>query len=464
MKIFRFSFNTQYAKDLRDAVLDRQKQSLEVRHTDSGIKGDYPAWDRICTIMDRLDDTLDYLNTMELGKCLDRRSAFDFYDFLNNCYVVIECIKKIGQIFRLDAQYITETESSNAVFGTAQSEQSNDGKYFEYIRSLCSVHPIETSRQKMFLNGSKFHCCPFVTWNNGLAFSHRQESDLEAWVYTSDKGGGYLIIPLYVLQFETYLNKWIALIPKIIEAKNSYTDEVYDELRATPIKSLSDLNYDIIAYLSYLKGEYIGRFDYGNDGMFDNCIRLFSIRLSDKRNIPLLEKYRNAIRYALQFTKNELQNMSYEGYENNGIKHPEPGIETTLLDELVDIWPYGGALSAFSYELGKIYCLEPDYTDPADVHYARRLLDAPKELLNDYVFFSNTEPDEERIVLVKLALYLEALTRKSLLNRNIPNYKKYRVRKLTKQEYSDLLSEEPSAEQGKNTTNKFHEFLKQYGG
>lgn len=36
------------------------------------------AWDKICAIMDRLDDTVYYLNGLELNTGKYERSAFDF--------------------------------------------------------------------------------------------------------------------------------------------------------------------------------------------------------------------------------------------------------------------------------------------------------------------------------------------------------------------------------------------------
>ena len=84
MKTYRFHFNTQYAVDLRNAVNDRQKQSLENVHDEKQTRGSYRAWNRTCAAMDRLEDTLHYLNNLELGKNKRTRSAFDFYDLINN--------------------------------------------------------------------------------------------------------------------------------------------------------------------------------------------------------------------------------------------------------------------------------------------------------------------------------------------------------------------------------------------
>ena len=113
--------------------------------------------------------------------------------------------------------------------------------------------------------------------------------------------------------------------------------------------------------------------------------------------------------------------MSYYGYENNGIEHPEAWLETTLFDSIGCISPDDGIFAKYGYNLQKVYYLEPDgdYGE-YDKFYARRLLEEPKKLINQYVHFTNTEPDAERVILIQLTLYLDSLTRKSLA-RPIPS-------------------------------------------
>ena len=464
LKKYRFSFNLQYANDLRDAVNDRPKQSIDKTHSDKSVsKKSYWAWNRICAAMDRLEDAIIYFNDMKLGSDGNGRSAFDFYNFINNAYILIDCIKTIGRIFNMDEKLIDNIEKSSSVFGKVLGEQSTDGRYFEYIRSVCVVHPLGTNRQKEFLDGCMFHCCPFVTWNERFFHFGDNDADLIAHIYTSREDDYGKYIELFIPQFEEYITKWIDIIPEIIKAKNSYTDSEYERLKKEPVKTLADFSNDIVKYLVYLKTEYCKRFDYGNDYLFNEYIRVFTIKLSDKRNKKLLEKYKNAILYSLNFVRNELQNMSYEGYENSGIKYPDRGIETTLFDSLDYISTYESSFSKFSYELEKIYYLEPDHSDFGDKLYAQILLEGPKALINKFVNFTNTEPDEERIVLVNLARYLEALTRKSLLNRNIPNFKKYRTAKLSKEEYEELFVEEPLPELDENDLAEFKKIFEEYG-
>lgn len=463
---YTFHFNTQYSMDLRNAINDRSKFSLEKEHevSNKGRRYTYMAWHRICAIMDRLDDTINYINRMELGKCRDKRSAFDFYEFINNAYIVIDCVKTIGSIFNIDAELIKSIEHSNDVFGAAINGMSSDGQYFNYVRSLCAVHPINTNNRQQYpwIKEGQVHCCPYVIWNRGYPFLGNENADLGAYVYTSERSSKSNFLSLYIKQFEKYLGKWVDLIPKVIEAKNTYTDGKYEELRQKPVKTLEDLNNSIIDYLKYLKKEYCDRFDDDQEYIFDTFIRVFSIKLSNSKNAKKLELYRNAIRYALKFYRNALQNMSFEGYENNGIPHPDIGVETDLLDLLSNIGVYSESLAKYGYELEKVYYLEPDGPyHTFDKHYARSLLNAPKELINQYVVFTNEESDEEVIVLISLAKYLDALTQKTLLNRNIPNEKAYRVKLLSQQELDNLLREEPTDDEKPEFN--FEELLKKYG-
>ena len=440
MKTFNFNFNTQYAADLRNAVNDRVKQSIDTVHSGKGTHGDYYAWNRICAAMDRLEDTLSYLNTLTLGHRGNYRAAFDFYDFINNAYIAIDCIRTLGTIFRVSSNIIEDVEQSSNVFGKKLGFNCTDSKYFEYIRSLCAVHPLFTNRQPELLDGSTFHCCPTVTWDIFPGYDEINDADLMAIIYSAEKNKKTKYLGLYVSEFEEYLTKWIEIIPKIIEAKNNYTDKEYERLRTERVKTLEDFSGDAIEYLKYLKDVYCNRFDYGSDYLFDQFIKVLALKPTDKRNNQYLSCYQQAIIYSLEFLRNELQNMSIEGYENTGIKYPDPAVETTLFDELGCINTYDSAFSKYGYQIGKIYYLEEDNYSTFDKHYARRLLEETKSCINQYVHFSNKESDEETVVLVHVAKYVEALERKSLLNKNIPNDVKYRIQILSKEQLDELLS------------------------
>lgn len=467
MKIYTFNYNIQYVNDLRNAVNNSQKFSLEKEHTDKDTKGPYLAWDRICAIMDRLEDTLQYVNDIELGKCTEYRSAFDFYEFIHCSAVIIDGIKTIGKIFDINTKLIQAIEESTEAFGSKYSNDGQDSYFFEYARSLCAAHPFLTNRQKAYLVSSNFHCCPFVLWNSGKAnFAGFNKGDLTAVIYDSKKDSLPLYLPLYVKSFETYLGKWINLIPEIIKAKEHYAETKYAEFKSKRIKDLSEFA-DIISYLEYLKEEYISRIDAGSDYIFDQYIRIFKIQLSDPTNLPKLEKYKNAIIYSLDFYRNALQNMCFEGVENTGIYHESIHSWNDLFTELSSIYPKTGLFAPHTYYLSKLCDLEPnrDFSDPFHRDFARDLINELKPLINRYVSFTNNEPDEEVIVLVNLTLYLEALDHCSCLNPNIPNKIDYRERILTPSEWDymiEFLDKQPESQTGSNWMS-LEEMLELYG-
>lgn len=437
--IFTHKFNLDKAKELREKVNEYQNLSLEkeakIIKREKGKKDEtlpYLAWDRICVIMDRIEDTLDYMNKMKLGNCGSHRAAFDFYEFINCAYVVIDCIKKLFIIYAGDDLLgIKNIEASHCVF---QNPDGTDYRYFEYVRSLCVVHPTETNHQKEFLKGSLFHCCPFVVWaTSGVGLLRSDKRDLSVLVYTSKEDAPTVDIPLYMNQFYAYVDKWVNLIDIIIKNIDNYNIGKYDEWQNKKLKSQDNFKNEI-DYIKYLKDENTKRFGSGCEYLYDYALRIFKVNLSDKRNIEKLEKYKNAIRYSLTFLHNSLQNMSNEGFQNTGIKNSE-GVE---LFSLLNSPAYNkNDFENCGYQLSKLGYLEEDY-GYENKRYARFLLDEIKEKINKYVFFTNTEPDEEVVVLVTLALYLSSLTHDSILNQNIPNDLKYRVIIMSDNEINQL--------------------------
>ena len=119
----------------------------------------YPAWNRICALMDRIEDIAAHINEMSIERPQHARCAFSFLDLLNHSAVLIDCIYEIARIFDVN---MSQYENSCEIFKQDGSDgKGSDKKYFEYLRSICSVHPFETNRHKQF-QGSEFECCPYA--------------------------------------------------------------------------------------------------------------------------------------------------------------------------------------------------------------------------------------------------------------------------------------------------------------
>ena len=416
--VFKIELDTEILKRLRDKINEQKNISYNKMY------GKYRAWDKICAIMNRLDDTVEYLNTIELNTGKYKRSAFDFFDFMNNASVVIDCVKELSKIFEVSD---SEIKNSTNIFNKVGSDgNGTDEKYFEYLRSLCSVHPVETSRHKRYQNND-FECSPYVLWNNSLRLFN-DDCDIYAVVYTSKDNESFKRVGIYIEQVFKYVEIRVNFIEKIIDYIDTYQKDMILKLKKQHIKNDTEFN-SYIEYLTNLDEEAKDR--YGDDHWysFEYVIKLLQLKLSDSENENKMKLYINALKYAIKFEHNALQNMSNIGYENSGLKYSKENIETSLYIELYS--PSSGSKEErrYGYNIEKIQYLSYDSGD-SNKDWAYVQLNEAREFFEKYVSFKNVKSDFEYYALVNLALYLECLENDCIINKNIPNYLKYREKLL----------------------------------
>ena len=413
-KVFKIGLDTEILRKLRNKINEQKNISYNKMY------GKYRAWDKICAIMNRLDDTVEYLNTIELNTGKYKRSAFDFFDFMNNASVVIDCVKELSKIFEVSD---SEIKNSTNIFNKVGSDgNGTDEKYFEYLRSLCSVHPVETSRHKRYQDND-FECSPYVLWNNSLRLFN-DDCDIYAVVYTSKDNESFKRVGIYIEQVFKYVEIRVNFIEKIIDYIDTYQKDMILKLKKQHIKNDTEFN-SYIEYLTNLDEEAKDR--YGDDHWysFEYVIKLLQLKLSDSENENKMKLYINALKYAIKFEHNALQNMSNIGYENSGLKYSKENIETSLYIELYS--PSSGSKEEirYGYNIEKIQYLSYDSGD-SNKDWAYVQLDEAREFFEKYVSFRNAKSDFEYYALVNLALYLDCLENDCIINKNIPNDLKYR--------------------------------------
>ena len=413
-KVFKIGLDTEILRKLRNKINEQKNISYNKMYKK------YRAWDKICAIMNRLDDTVEYLNTIELNTGKYKRSAFDFFDFMNNASVVIDCVKELSKIFEVSD---SEIKNSTNIFNKVGSDgNGTDEKYFEYLRSLCSVHPVETSRHKRYQDND-FECSPYVLWNNSLRLFN-DDCDIYAVVYTSKDNESFKRVGIYIEQVFKYVEIRVNFIEKIIDYIDTYQKDMILKLKKQHIKNDTEFN-SYIEYLTNLDEEAKDR--YGDDHWysFEYVIKLLQLKLSDSENENKMKLYINALKYAIKFEHNALQNMSNIGYENSGLKYSKENIETSLYIELYS--PSSGSKEErrYGYNIEKIQYLSYDSGD-SNKDWAYVQLDEAREFFEKYVSFRNAKSDFEYYALVNLALYLDCLENDCIINKNIPNDLKYR--------------------------------------
>ena len=412
---FQININTEILSKLRNKINEEQNISFNKKFEDKNNKT-HRAWDKICAIMDRLDDTVDYLNQLELNTGKYRRSAFDFFDFMNNAAVVMDCISSLEEIFNVPDE---ENKTSTYIFNSAgKNGNGTDKKYFEYLRSLCSVHPIETSRHKNTYQQNDFECSPYVIWNSENLWTNN-DSDLHVVVYTSKEEYSTRRVNICIDEIFTYINKRVNFIETIIVYIDKYQKEIIKSYINTPIKKEEDFT----SYRDYLKNlekeakERRGDLSYYN---FNYIIKLLELGLLNINNQDKMNSYINALKYATKFEHNSIQNMKYEGFENNGLLCPKEGLEVPLLEELVYPYSHSIEVNKYVYNLEKIQYLNSNNYCGDDIKWAYKQLKDMLPFLEKYVSFEGAKSNFENYALVMLALYLDCLENDCIINDNIP--------------------------------------------
>ncbi|HDR7761337.1 hypothetical protein [Bacillus cereus] len=426
-EVFQICLDPTIIEMLRDKV--NEQQNITINKKD----GEQRAWDKICAIMDRLDDTVDYLNRIKLNTGRYSRSAFDFYDFLNNASVVVDCIKQLAKLFDVPDDKIKL--STNIFNQLGKDEQGTDERYFEYIRSLCSVHPIETSRHKRYQD-NKFECSPYVMWNNEL-IGYDNDCDIYAVVYTNKDEDSFKRVKIYISQIFEYVKTRVEFVKDITDEIDQYQKAIIADFKQKTIKQESEFD-TYIEYLKNLDKELNNRFGSERIYNFDYIIKLFELKLSNYENQHKMNLYLNALKYAINFEHNSMQNMSYEGFENNGLIYAKNNLETSLYIELHSPNSRSSERKKYSYNLEKIYYLSYDSGENNKEWAYTQLRDA-HTFLEKYVTFQGAQSDFEHYALVQLALYCDCLENKCLLNKNIPNELKYRRSLLSNEEWKELV-------------------------
>lgn len=374
------------------------------------------SWNSICSIMDRIDDLVIYLNQKILNDGTWKRCAFDFFEFIEQAGVLVSCIDDAFAIYNIQFplhNIIFKSKKLNPNTITTKNSCELDDSYFMYIRSLSSVHPSDTSHHKEFQEAD-FEVSPYVVWNKGVFTLNNPNADLVLVSYNNETSDFLTNKGIIIKEIFNYIKYKYYSLNHLSKEIAKYYENIIATFRNSKIKKPSDF-CDYSLYLNNLKDEALKR----NPDMeyeIQECIDIFSLNITNVNNSVKFKKYKKALKYAIQSFHRQLQNMDF-----NCISSFD-----RLLGELL---------------LGSIYFNDDNYHYPlSKILYLKEKtgdktfgLSMYKHLLN--VFAKYVEVSEEDLhklsyyelyVLSQVALYFHALDFDNIINRFIPNKEDYR--------------------------------------
>ena len=423
-KTFQIHLNPNLIERFNDSLDRHEHISEQISFVEKAFeKKKYrgvPAWDCICTCVHRIRDGVAYLNKQELGR-MECGSAFDFINFINNAATVIDCVDMLARILGVD---FSEENARTDVFSQpGKNGQGTDQKYFRFIRSLCAVHPVETSRYADEYQGSELVTCPYLTWVKEPIFKTMWDCDLHAHAFTNMANSWGDDICIHMDQVFAYIEFRYGLLEKVIEGLGRFQQEAIARFRSIPVPDRGEGETED-DFIERLKNIELERFGSNNDFVYDFAKKAVSFVPTNRANAEAAHRYAEAWRYALTLQLNILRDMSREGLDHAGIEGDETG--WILFEHLLFSHSDAQELRGFEYNLEKIHYLDGEH-GPSDANWGRiKLREMDGVLGRRVVFDYENDSDEELYMLSRIALYEIALMHPCEINDAIPLDPKYR--------------------------------------
>ncbi|MDE7433202.1 MAG: hypothetical protein K2N34_14985 [Lachnospiraceae bacterium] len=274
-----------------------------------GNRQESNAFNCICAALDRIDDLVEHCNTLDLTQ--SQEGTFALCDLFNYGQTLIDCITKIGEVY--GAKYSPSNDISS-FHQQGATGKGNDEKYFKYLRSLCSVHPLETSAHKEY-QGDQPEWCPYIDIGESVASrllschdGTLSKADFIARIYRNDMEFSKYI-PIYVKQIFHYIKKRYKFINEIISAIDEYNNKQIETLKRTHILLPSECaTYD--EYLKNLENEIhirCGRWEY----QAKTWRAIFKTHYDDKLNETALSAYKEELKKGITKIHAKLQAMDF---------------------------------------------------------------------------------------------------------------------------------------------------------
>lgn len=365
-----------------------------------------PAWDCICVCEHRIRDTVAYLNDQVLGK-MEYGSAFDFINFINNAATVLDCIDMLAAIIGVD---LTQEDARAAAFNQLGANgEGTDKKYFQFIRSLCAVHPAETSRFKGIYHDSALVTCPYLVWVRGTSREMAWDCDLHARAFVNEANSWGEDVCTHMNRIFAYIKYRYSLLNKIGCSLESYQRKAIEAFRATrvPGRDVGETEQDFIERIKGVEEERLGS---ENAFLYDFAKKVVSFAPSNPCNAEAAKRYANAWRFALDRRLTALRDMSFD--------------DVDLIEQLIDCRCQCKDLDNYSYNLEKLDYLNGDY-GRCDVEWGKAKLLEMCEILGARISLVNAK-DDELYLLSRIALYEIALLHPGYINEVIPRDLAYR--------------------------------------
>lgn len=334
-------------KQLRDTLI-KQHSFMYERKAEFKVPGkkivkeEIRAFNCICACLDRIDGLVVHCNN--IAKNIE--DMYGLCDILNYGQTLIDCISMITKIYGIPYKSKGDISCFNE---NGLDGKGDDEKFFKYIRSLCSVHPIETSYHPSY-QGEQPEWCPWISkaetqrciWAcENDCFEKLKEADFVAIVYRNDQEYNKHVYISLKQVFE-YLRKRYSYIETIIDEIKKQDEEKICELRNKHM-ILPEECKDYDSYLNELKKAIEERCGDNSSWRINKWKTILNSHFKDYNFEKILELYKAELKNGIEKVHISLQHMELDYY-----------FEKEVVNYITSFMP-----SEYTYSLSKLHYLEP---------------------------------------------------------------------------------------------------------
>lgn len=255
-------------------------------------------WNMICAFMDRIDNSIEFLNNNELiGDGFGKQE--DFIIFMVYCDIIVSSINILSKRLAIK---LPMTKDSN-IFNEIGDGSGNDDLFFKHIRHLSFAHSIETSHKSPYVEKDETKYSPYIS--NGSPFD---KNKIVVHIYSTNpkKDHDLLIIPKK--NFIEYIEKKYNLLDYL----NVYLESEIENNQKRLQSDIIEINEDPIETLKNLKIAAVKRYDDSLIGHIDDCIYALEYTTENEKNQNAVNKFKQYLVTHLNDFVGLYQNMEPE--------------------------------------------------------------------------------------------------------------------------------------------------------
>lgn len=260
---------------------------------------DYDRYFELCTIMDRMEDTVELINNFELPEKATQFNATDFISWLNYAHLIYNCLFSLNKVFVVPNNNTLFSYGKTKFYNNIDKEKTkylgkyyvgvvdgSDDDFFRYLRSMVLAHALKIDHEEFEkFSGSKYTYTPLVRWN-----STKDSVDISYYVPDYKDKHRNLSVNVsdlfeYLKSRYDYLDVILDFIEKSKKSERKIKQTQYREAFANIPTDLRE-KYDLL----WNKYKEFGNIDVKNDADQLSCYLLQSKEFLDYQFTSNLEQ------------------------------------------------------------------------------------------------------------------------------------------------------------------------------